>query len=195
MLQETQLGPSAIVHIRDSISYGFTLENELQQMPIELGHVVTYLPESVAQIALENFHAYLFWSREEQFQAESLMEDIVIEYLSRGKSYYAFFEDAIYHPHDPHAFSAGKQTMYNNNEIYYYLTNANTPEEIRTIMEASVNFRAVGICFHADQELSLEHGKEIPDAIFDLAVDALDILLVGAYDEGSWLKWTLLSSS
>ena len=192
MIIQRDLESDVYPYIRETLSYGFALEQRLLTLPLEQGRAYTYLPDHVDGLPLHDFKTWGFWSPYHWTDAENIVESDIKRYLQKEEGIYKYVlvEEVMWPTSTDNIFEECTSVAYYHDEIYYYLTDADTEEYIEKVIDMGQNWRGVGVCFHSSQPLDLHHGKPIPEPVFDTARDNLDILLIGAYDEEGWILWT-----
>ncbi len=129
----------------------------LINLPIEKGSTSAFLPIDFDSRALTNFHAFTFWSGDEQIASERLVEDFVIRYLAADPLHYAVFEEILLNKDDKFTAIDFHQYVTKGENVYHYVTTDTLSEEVRTIMEGAVNWRAVGVCFNSPRPINFFH--------------------------------------
>jgi hypothetical protein len=202
MLKKIEIQHSAIKYIKDELGFAGGFGRVVaENLDLDQGCVYVYLPE-ILQPYIEEFpHSILGIFQEidsADINAEAVIDEIktapknlVFQYLQKNTKGCAIFE----------TFYLAKDTISNqnkfkphivfNNAVYWFLT------------QDKANREMISQCFKTRKKypsiiglstcpISWKHnifGKEVQNAAIQLLVKKLDYLLVGSYDEETFLIW------
>ncbi len=195
------LGSAPASYIRDRLTRGHRLAEELLKLPLEAGAVHVLLPEGTPPeeyMDIENGSVSpTTWvspqvqriDNDELVDAEALF---IRDYLQRDAGHIAAFEDAFAEVGDGSL--EGERYFTDGKQIYYLLTSADLQmERIIECVRTGSAYYGLGV-LSSWPGFALASGQKLSDREFRAIAQAADHMLVGAYDGEADLIWSRHSS-
>jgi len=188
-LAEFQFGSEAIDYIRGRLSIGRTLSKLAQSLPLEEGVVKAYLP---SELGIERVQSTMEHGCPEmdKYARESreLVEKFTFSYLTSASRRYAVFEHVLASSSDPWITESEDRLFTFQDEVYLFLPKrgANLDQVGRVLSGEFVRGMLISL-------------KDIPDLanrqcvgldVLQTIVQGVEHLIIGAYDETTYLIWS-----
>jgi hypothetical protein len=197
VIKRVDFGAEPVPYIREKLTLGHKLAEELLKLPLEAGSVHALLPEETAPEDYMDFEegsvSPTTWvspqvqriDRKEIDEAEALF---IRDYLAQDRSHVAVFEDPF--AEVGNAFLEGEDYFTDGKQIYYVLTSDDLEtERIIQDVRAGSALYALGV-LTSWPGFALAPGQQIPDEAFRSISLAPDHILIGAYDGEADLIWS-----
>lgn len=189
MLHEFQFGPEGLAWVRQCLSAGSTLSKTLLDLSLEKGRVFTYLPNGLnAGRHMQFKFGGIFSSVGEKIG--QTWPKFISEYLAGPAERYCILED-ISAPSDPGLDSSDEQFFVYETEVYDFLSSQDTDvEKIRSILSCGRQYPSIGALTRLSGLSELQHRHSVKAEVLQLLASNTQYILVGAYDEESYLVWS-----
>lgn len=190
-LQEARLPDNAIEYIRAELATGSTYARQLSQLPLDKGHVTTFLPPQLDPSALPDFSAgpsMIFGVSMEGNR--TMVSQAIRDYLAEGAYRIAIVETA-HRENDSSLASRPINFFTHGEEVYFWIARegAHLPL-IQRVMSRARDYPFVcGLSLWPAYELQeLEPRKLEPNELSLLAKNTKHIV-VGAFDMEGYVIW------
>ncbi len=183
MIQEVAIGELAIPFIRSCLWPQRALPARLLNLPFEKGRVVAYAPEGVGQDRLTEFEAGLGVPG-----ATEKLANFVLAYLQSPGAPYAVFQDYFSRPGDPAL--TWDQFFLFDSEVYLYLGRRDASvDRIHDAISEASEYPFLAILTSVPPGEPPKQGVA-SEACLEALADRTQHLIVGAYDEESYVVWS-----
>ena len=189
MLQEIELGEAGLAWVRKSLESGNTLAKLLLGRRLEVGRVFTYLAPGVSPDRAAEFRRGGLFS-DVPSEIDAKWPAVVTAYLASADGRFCVVED-IAGRGDPVMDSPGERYFVQGSDVYDFLPSGVwTHEEIRHFLSKARQYPSVCALTKIPVGPSLSPRQEVPIETLQLLASNTSHILVGAYDEESYVLWT-----
>lgn len=190
MIELKNIRTPAIAYIKDKLSQGHTLAQELQKLPLDAGCVFVDLYPEDANKAIQLTDFYSGGIRSHRGNQEEL-EELIQGYLQSKKNRYALFQDYNTKPQDPYLQSRKVPYVLYGEEIYDFQSSYS--HDLESIKECLHNTDALWIKISLlctfPPGFSISPYQQISTGDLFTIVGGTTHILVGAYDMEANLIW------
>lgn len=186
-MTEIDLGQSAADYIMRELQGGRALSRALLDANLTGGRTWAYVTDQADKSAIENFSQAGVGGRTE---TETRLASFVQEYLQRGSTMTAAFEDifagagdpVLAKPHNPPYFVV-------DNEVFDFIQGpGHSLTEIRRLLSAARTYRMVGVLGSTKH---LEPGSVVARDVLEDLIKHGDHVIIGAWDGEGEIMWSL----
>ncbi len=184
-----QLGPDAITYIKEQLYQGRALShNVLSFLDFNQSSIVTYLPPTINREAREIYHEGGKTSRK---SVDEHVVALVLAHLSKRGKPYAIFEEPNARVDEPLVSSFKEPFFVYKTDIYYFSPcRGREIEEAGHLVRMTNSYPAIGILTFLPEDVpDIEDRQVVNQGILEQLTQATVALLIGAYDNESWIIW------
>jgi hypothetical protein len=188
-LTEFQFGSEAIDYIRSRLSIGKTLSKLAQSLPWDEGVVKAYLPSELgierAQSTIEHGCPEIDKSARE---SRELVEKFIFSYLTSPGRPYAVFEHVLASSSDPWISESQDRLFTFKDDVYLFLPNCGASlDTVRRVLSGEF---VRGILTSLKDIPDLANRQSVGLDVLQMLVKRVEHLIIGAYDETTYLIWS-----
>lgn len=184
MLKAHELGGNAAAFIQSQLSYGRSLAKKLAPLPFGEGRTVAILPPSVAPQALTDFQSGDVATGEEVHKLANLIRGYLIGHTNR----ICVLEHPVLRVGDTREPPADYFTV--GEDVYVYVTSQSDHGAIVAAARETHGYPSIGALTGVGDEHPLPNPASAqPEALLDELATHVNAVIVGAYDNESWIVW------
>ena len=187
MLQEIEIGETAIPFIRSCLWPQRALPARLLRLPLENGKIMSYVPSGISRDQAMKLQTTLGIPGVGTCSTKRLTA-FILDHLRSPNAPYALFQDYLSEPGDPAL--ANDQFILYQSEVYLFLGSKDAAaNKVADAISKSSQFPFLSV-LTALTSAELTNNDAVTDKCLDELVDNTQHLIVGAYDEESYIVWS-----
>ena len=190
MIKKVNLDNKAIEYIRNELLSGNDLATFLLKLPLETGHVTTYLHDALNSEDIEGFNLSIFLTKNLVMMNDThdQMIDFISTHLESSRDSYAIFE-TLGELGEGWLKSITVPYFSYNSKIYICLACTDTSAEmIKSAMGKARGYPF--ICALTYFNLAITNGEVLSEDKLETLAKSVDHVVIGAYDEEGFLIWS-----
>jgi len=192
MLKVWEFGLEAIAYVRDQLSRGGNFAAALQNLPLEEGKVLSYLPAGLDPAIAREFEESA--SLSSGLDVSGYTEktgNFIYTFLGTRSKRYAVFET---YAHEDTPFLSTKAVPYfiYSGDAYYFLTSQNvTLDDVLDAVAWAKRYPFVcALTSLPKDQLDIGLAQDVPSEVLGRFAARAEHVIVGAYDDEGYLIWS-----
>jgi hypothetical protein len=192
MLEEQQIDGQGYNYLRQQLAAGDDFANHLLDIPIEEGHITSYLPSDLSFTSMPDFKHSIFLTAGIKIRQDAYakLQNQIAAHLRADERHCAIFE-TFGHRGDPWLAAAGLSYFFHKSKAYFFVTATDyDPQQIAKAIKSARNYPFVCSLTSLPYEGSdIQPSQEITELALRMLATKTDVMAVDAFDSETYLIW------